>query len=268
MTLFSAALDAVAALRGRALFSRICAACDLKLYYAAHRDDVAVLREVFFDRVYSDWFPLRRRAVVVDVGAHKGFFTIFAARRLLPGSMIVAVEPESRNAAQLRLNLAANRVVDVRVVQGGVDAATGRAQLGLSRSENHTLHPEHLARLRRAPSGAAFAPIDVLSLGDLLDRERLSHVDFLKLDCEGAEYATLFAADAATLARIDVISLEFHDLGKAGCTGRDLADYLSLHGFRIARFTHGPSTIDNDYGRLVAVASRRSPPPSSEEIPR
>ncbi len=257
MTLFSAALDAVAALRGRALFSRICAACDLKLEYAAHRDDVAVLREVFFDRVYSDWFPMRRRATVVDVGAHKGFFTIFAARRLLPGSVVVAVEPEERNMRRLRTNLAANGVEDVRMVQAGVAAASGTAQLALSRSENHTLHLEHLRRLHRAaPDTQQFEKIDVLSLGDLLERERLANVDFLKLDCEGAEYAALLTADRDVLSRLDVISLEFHDFGAAGCTGRDLADHLASRGFRIARFTHGPTTIDNDYGRLIAVSTR------------
>ncbi len=63
----------------------------------------------------------------------------------------------------------------------------------------------------------------------------------------------MFEAPAGVLARIGTISLEFHDLGSAGQTGLSLAEHLRRHNFEIVRLEHGPTWIDNDYGRLIAT---------------
>ncbi len=255
MGLFSFASNGLRRLNRRHVFGRITTECDLRLSFEAHHEDVALLEQVFVERVYSDWFPHRRTATIVDIGAHKGFFTLFAARHAAPDSRLFAIEPSPGNLTQLRTNLAANGLSHVAVLDVAVGAEDGQTRLHLGPSENHSIFPDHTARLRRASSTVS-TPVEMVTLRTVLDRCDVDHVDFLKLDCEGSEYPILLSADAATLGRIDVISLEFHDTGKPGWTGRDLAEHLERSRFRVVRFAHGATWIDNDYGRIIAVRDR------------
>ncbi len=143
------------ATRDRRDFDAICDRGGLRLDWAANRGGVQMLREVFVERAYADWFPLHRPACVVDVGAHFGYFSLFALRHLAPaGSRVVAVEPCAASVAILRENLAANGGERVEVVAAGVGGRTGRGELLLgSRAQNHSLYAEHHRRLRRPAAG-------------------------------------------------------------------------------------------------------------------
>ena len=235
-------------LRHRRAFDLLCRQNDLTLDYAANADSLAVLREVFYQRAYADCFPFYEKATVLDVGAHKGFFALFAAQQLGPASRIVCLEPAPATFHVLQQNLAANNVQRVTAVNAGLAAEAGTATLYGDQSWNASL-------LRPPPDVPEPSGIDVrvLTLAGLLEDHGLAQVDFLKLDCEGAEYPILFGADVHTLARIRTISLEFHDTGEARWTGLSLARLLHEHGFHIARFHHAPSSRNRNYGRIIAT---------------
>ena len=50
------------------------------------------------------------------------------------------------------------------------------------------------------------------TLDDVLQSQGIEKVDFLKVDCEGGEYALFDSVSDATLARISRIALEFHEI--------------------------------------------------------
>jgi hypothetical protein len=68
---------------------------------------------------------------------------------------------------------------------------------------------------RTAGDGASAlaAPIRVpaITLSGAFEKLQIARCDFLKIDCEGAEYEILFAADETTLSRIGHIAMEYHD---------------------------------------------------------
>ncbi len=235
---------AAARLRHRRDFDGLCRQAGLDLDYRANRDSVAVLREVFVQRRYADGFPFYQKATIVDVGAHKGYFALFAARHAAPGSRIVAAEPHPATAATLRDNLRRNGAGQVRVEAVAVAGSAGTAALHLDRSFSHSLH---------AVPGAASVEVPVTTLTALLGAHGIERVDFLKLDCEGAEYDILLDAAPETLARIHTLSLEFHDRRDARFTGQALARHLDAHGFQIVHFHHAPTTRDRNYGHLLAL---------------
>jgi hypothetical protein len=101
-------------------------------------------------------------------------------------------------------------------------------------------------------SDAATDQVDVLTLDELLDRLGIERVDFLKLDCEGAEYGILNTATDVLLQRIGCISLEFHDLKRPDATGLDLVKRLKAAGFELLHFSHSTTTMNLNYGRIVA----------------
>jgi hypothetical protein len=59
----------------------------------------------------------------------------------------------------------------------------------------------------------------------------ITHCHCLKIDCEGAEYELLYGASAETLAKIDMIILEYH--GVAGHDSKTLKQFLREHGFSV-----------------------------------
>jgi FkbM family methyltransferase len=47
---------------------------------------------------------------------------------------------------------------------------------------------------------------------DILQENKIDRVDFLKVDCEGGEYALFDGTSDATLAKVQRVALEFHEL--------------------------------------------------------
>ena len=97
------------------LFSNICKNNKLKLDYEINRDSVTILKEIFFERVYSDYFPFYSKSIVVDIGAHKGYFSLFAHNNLKPDSKIIAYEPIIENYSIMLKNLDANNVKNISI---------------------------------------------------------------------------------------------------------------------------------------------------------
>ena len=58
-----------------------------------------------------------------------------------------------------------------------------------------------------------------------------SRIDFLKMDCEGAEYDILLNASDKTLGKIKKIAISTHDVEKYN--GQILADFLVKKGFKV-----------------------------------
>jgi hypothetical protein len=106
-----------------------------------------------------------------------------------------------------------------------------------------------LARTNRA------RPVDELPLGAALESAGAARCDFLKLDCEGAEYAILRQAAAdGTLARVGRISMEYHD-GVTDGSGVWLAEFLRGYGFAV---TLEPNPAHANIGFLRAVCDSRA----------
>ena len=238
----------------RADFERLCLANDIALELSENIADLTILKEIFEARVYADYFPFYQKATVLDIGAHKGYFSLFALKNLDPQSRIIAVEPYASHVEILKKNLILNDGVQVQVLAAGLSDRSGQAQLHIAQSENHSLFPKHSSLLKRQRPFESVT-VQVYALKDLLAELQLERVDFLKMDCEGAEYPALLAADAETLSKIGAISLEFHDLKDARYTGLELAKFLSGHGFTIAKLQHAATTINNNFGYLMALRS-------------
>ena len=233
------------------VFQRICQANQLRLERVGNLPDLATLQEVFEERAYADYFPFYQAATVVDIGAHKGYFSLFALKNLAANARIVAVEPYAANREQLQQNLEANGGGHVQCVALGLGPSTGEGTLYLGRSENHSLFQQH-SRLLQGPDGGGTAAVSLRTLKDFLAEQHLAQVDFCKFDCEGAEYPAILGADRETLQKIRTISMEFHDLRDPRYTALSLAGHLQANGFRIVKLQHGASLINNNYGKLIA----------------
>lgn len=179
--------------------------------------------------------PLRDDAVVLDIGANLGWYSMLLARRS-PRLRIHAFEPEPRNLTLLRQNLQQNGITNVTVHAVAVADRAGTMQLFPYPEKNmgrHSLVPQ-----------AGCAPIDVQTvvIDEFLESQRIQPeaVDFVKIDVEGYELPVLRGASRLLAAR-PVVLAEFAPkyMRRAGTDPRAFLDLMQSHGYSGHQFQDG-----------------------------
>ena len=233
----------------KAEFEAICGTAGLDHEFSYNRFGVSVLRDIFVEREYSDFFPFYEKSTIVDVGAHFGYFTLFAAKNSAEDSRIIAIEPATENYEVLCKNIAACRLTKVTTLNVAVSETQGPRELFRGKSPNHSL----FSKDRNTLASHESEKVESITFSHLLQKFGSHHIDFLKMDCEGAEYPIILNSDTDSLATVHTISMEFHDLKSPECTGNMLAGHLEKCGFKIVKFGYAPSKLNLNYGKLVAT---------------
>ena len=127
--------------------------------------------------------------VMLDVGAHHGRYSISASRKVGANGFVAAVEPHPRNVQILQKNLDINHINNVRIFR--LACWSERATLN---SKSATLLALHAVSAEQGEgSSISGIPLDLLA-----DDLRLTRLDWIKIDVEGAELAVLDGAKGAT----------------------------------------------------------------------
>jgi len=165
----------------------------------------SIVAEIFISREYSpSGFEINPQDIVVDIGAHKGAFTAYAASRTQ--NSILAFEPDPTNFAALQ-NLVERHGWDhVTARNFAISGKSGPVDLYLadSSSRNTITGKDQLTQKMLVDS----LSIPALSLSEALGD--IPQIDLVKMDCEGAEFSILASADQATLNKINRLVLEYH----------------------------------------------------------
>lgn len=143
--------------------------------------------------------------VVLDVGAHVGYFTRLFSSWAGASGRVIALEPHPGTHQVLRHNT--RKLPNVTALQLAAAEAEGSAELYdyLMMSASGSLHyDESLAQLQRAQMGerdvaprreAGFEPqrysVRTVALDDCLREQGVEQIDVVKMDIEGAELAAL-----------------------------------------------------------------------------
>jgi FkbM family methyltransferase len=170
-----------------------------------HSDDLEMVLPSHKPAV-SRWFHPRPSDVVVDVGAHVGFFSILAARA---GARVFAIEPNAALAQEIRGNAALNRMPSVEVLVRAAGASEGRGRLSFpERMPNFgSLLPVGRATQPLGSLRIAMQEVPVDSLDHLLSGVRADRVNWLLIDVEGSEPEVLRGA-TRTLERTEELLME------------------------------------------------------------
>lgn len=155
--------------------------------------DWLVVKEVYQRDCYQFKPEYLTGGVVVDIGANIGTFCI-----PLPTDVtVLAFEPEPENFAMLKRNIEENKrdnIIPFNVALGEPGETRMIALQGGSHMD--------------APQGSVVKRISLDSVG-------FDQCDFLKIDCEGAEYQIFDNTSDKTLKKIKRIAAEFHPFDKA-----------------------------------------------------
>ncbi|MGD9763005.1 MAG: FkbM family methyltransferase [Candidatus Binatia bacterium] len=196
---------------------------------------VPLYKEIFYKDAYrlrAD--PLSPGATVVDIGANIGMFALYAAVEQR-AARVYAFEPFPGSLALLERNAARNRLPAIVPVPLAVAGCAGSRPLHVQ--GRHGVH----SLFGTGGDGAQqWLTVECVTLADAFARCAIERCDFLKLDCEGAEYEILLAAPPHVYARIDRIALEYHDW-ITDHHHDELVRRFESEGFAVTTRDHAPS---------------------------
>jgi FkbM family methyltransferase len=180
----------------------------------------SMVTEVFLGEEYCpSGFTINSNDVIVDIGAHRGVFVAYAALRTK--NDIIAFEPDPENYKNLQTFVSANHWDNVQLHHAALGANNGHIDLFQSNtSTRHSItgiDPVTKSKLSKSVRVQAFSLEKAL--------ENLLKVNFLKMDCEGAEYDIVMNSNPETLGKIDKLAMEYHE-NIANHSAEELADFL------------------------------------------
>ncbi len=126
--------------------------------------------------------------VVIDGGANQGVFTTAFASHVGPTGRVIAIEPMPYAVDRVKQNAALNAFDPlVHVVQRALSDAHETVTLDLSRGVG-------AASITNDYGGAETTEVETTTIDTLVAEQKLTKVDFIKLDIEGAELKALQGA--------------------------------------------------------------------------
>jgi FkbM family methyltransferase len=167
------------------------------------------------------WVAPERGNVVLDIGAHIGWYSIQAARAVGDSGRVVALEPDESNRKQLERNLALNQIANHTIVPLAAWSVTGLVHWS----------PSEVSVWNKIDAVRGSETIEAISLDDLVTRLSLPRVDWIKMDIEGAETEALAGAEVTLRRFHPTLFIEVHE-----CT-EQVRRLLAGYGYSIEQET-------------------------------
>jgi FkbM family methyltransferase len=174
-------------------------------------------------------------AVVLDIGAHKGYYAAYAVTN--GARAVVTYEPESTNLAVLERTARGYRTgVTWTIRHAAVDARSGRSDLHvMGASWGHALAPPAAF----AEHEVGIEPVEVVALADALGETSSLCVEsrlVVKVNIEGAECTSILETSAQPWESVSEVFVETHPW--ATCDASDLAAHLEPAGLIRSESAH------------------------------
>ncbi len=210
--------------------------------------DESVAAEIFKLREYRIVEDVIRTSLypIVDVGAHSGFFTLYA-RSLNRTVPVIAIEPEPKNLECLKKHLVENKVKGVTIVAAALAEKDGTDNLVLSRDS----HNHYLASVEEPSDTNEVVPVATISLATLVKKYKLSKIGLIKMDIEGGEYSVFESLLPEHFRLIEALIMEYHNYNNNNYF--EIETKLRENGFGVQIF---PSKFDKKMGFLFAKNKR------------
>lgn len=165
---------------------------------------IRFINEIWIDRIYtpSGW-QIGHDWVVIDLGANKGEFAIFAATK---ARQVIAVEANPETCQHCLENITRNELQGkIQVFQGVIANDEGESMFYIANESGQcsTILYDGFPLQKKIA-------VPKISIHHLL--KPLTHVDLLKMDIEGSEFELLLSSDRTIwLDKVQRLVLEYHD---------------------------------------------------------
>lgn len=157
--------------------------------------------QLLLEIVRPDW-------LVLDVGAHVGYFALLLAKLVGPSGKVIAFEPCPANFQCLAENVRINNLKNVVLEHLAVTATSGTTTL---RSNDD----DQLSFTASLADGQPMIEVKTMSLDDYASRFQ-ERVNFIMMDVEGFEEAVLQGAESTVRRFLPIFLIELHGFDQLG----------------------------------------------------
>ena len=167
-------------------------------------------KEIFMEECYMHGLKTEvpGSPVVFDIGANAGYFSLYAASRF-ENPTIYAFEPMPANFAQLKRNVSLNKTCRIFPFNQAVGKEEATVTMATDSLEGFSTVAKIADDGPRDDKGYRIE-VSSTTIQKIFDDNRLEVCDFLKMDCEGAEYEIFYNCPREYLKRIKYLGIEVH----------------------------------------------------------
>lgn len=200
--------------------------------------EVYVINESYLYGIHNGMLPYMAKAKIgLDIGAHIGTFSVFAAGK--SPATIYAIEPDPENFVALKHNIRLNNL-EKRIIPTQALISNERGMKTFYTFQNHalnSLYRDHAAKYTTSYGATVRGEHNVRSttLEDFFEKHHIGFCDFMKVDAEEAERDIFFNLPRHMYERIGVMGIEI----SGGTDEEDhvLINHITSMGFTVSRPT-------------------------------
>lgn len=181
--------------------------------------------EIFEDCIYGKDFSNK---VVIDIGMNIADSSIFFS--VCGAKLVIGIEPVDETYRLAIQNIKSNNLSErILPINAALSLNEARFEMKISKFDSGIAAGVESAALKSkkilSSLNESYIAVGV-TLPRILIDNKIQKIDFMKMDCEGCEYALLKGWGQDLFDKIEEIVLEFHDRGP-----EDLLSTLSKRGF-------------------------------------
>jgi FkbM family methyltransferase len=189
---------------------------EIEIYIPEHA--ITVINDIWNEQCYTKKYTIKDGDIVIDIGANIGVFSIFAVSQ---GAKVYAFEPNPESYDILKKNIEENNLGEkIKIFKYAVSDSEGFVDLRIPCSDKiyslgSATISDNLKKDLYVNQGITFKTIrtETVSLRTIIEKciDIQKKIDFLKVDCEGAEYDIFNGLDMDTAKCILNVAMETHE---------------------------------------------------------
>lgn len=197
-----------------------------EMAYRTNTADERVIKQSFENDIIFSGVPEYQPDgdhIIIDVGAHIGTFSIFAASKTKQGR-VYAIEASQDSFNFLKINVALNKCNNVSIHHLALADKDG--SIALYHDQGSWGH----STVKRLSLSSE--TVNSCTLSSFLEENGINECHFMKLNCEGSEFPILLNTPNDVLRKFGIILVMYHcDLWENN-TEDDLVSHLMSSGFK------------------------------------
>jgi FkbM family methyltransferase len=176
----------------------------LNVNYREGSSDEKVLGHSFEKDIFYAAVPdisIRENSVIIDVGAHIGTFSLLSSKKV-PSGKVIAIEACKETYDLLESNVNGNNLKNIIPYHLALSDKKGKTRLFYDRGNwGHSI---------MSPLSQEGEEVETDSLENILKSLKIEKVDFIKFNCEGAEFSIINSTPLSVLRNIKAMLILYH----------------------------------------------------------
>lgn len=203
----------------------------------------AVFNEIVCHKTYmNDFINVENNDIIVDIGFNYGLFSILSLHR--NPEKILAFEPNLKNVEFFKKNM---KIPKINLHNNAVSNIDSTIKFYCTQPSVHSTTKEHISKFYEHKT----YEVNCLDINTIIKNFNLNKIDYLKVDCEGAEFDIFDSITYDYLNNnIKKIAIEYHDSFESDNV-QNLIKKLNYCNFKVIEKKTGGHNIGMIYAKKI-----------------